>query len=433
MGWDLEGPGVERSSWYRSESLASYEIVLIDPFTLPELWTPYTTPDPDGIRRVDPRYDQGLSRALENLLALRREELRGLLSLGGVVAVRLRPAGEVLEIRSPLGACRRLHAYSFLPEISLVRERQSFPLPQGIKVLPRWGSDIRGVDPAHPLTGYLRAFRGYQAVLICPLGLELGDFGKVLARNRLGDPLAWEVPVGPGKLLFLPAESGLSPRAEAELLLPALRELLGMELESFPVWLEHYDLPGEENLRRELEELKAEREELEKREGELRRKLGALRCPKGLLAPSGLPGLKRAARCSLEAVGFAVEEDGADPWTLRISSPEGEGLVHLAWDPDRPLGAEAYRPLLLPLDRLRIEGGRPIHGLVLAAGRTAIDPRKRGRTYTDALKDGCREHGLALVPAEELFRAVRAVFEGADPESVRRSLLSTVGPWRWRG
>jgi len=434
VGWEIERAGIERASLHDADSLASYEIVLIDPAEIPKLWGPYVPPDRDGVRRLVPGYDQGLARALDNLFAARKEELSGLLRAGGLVAVKLRPPGEPVEIVSVSGPARRIHAYSFLPNFSLTRERQFLPFPQGIRVLPRRGRDIRGLDLAHPLAGYLAVVKRYEAVIVSPMGVPLGDFGKVLLHNRLGDVLAWELRLGEGRLLFLPA-SGLSPREEAEILIPGLVSLLEEPPppESRPEWLSRYELPREAEVRGELAEIAEREKELAERRASLEKRLWEVEVLRGLLFPAGASGLVRAALKAFRVLGFETQGEEVDAHGFTVTSPEGRALVRAAWSPEGPVTTGVYRPLLLALDHLRLEKGESIHGILLVAAETVHDPKRRGPRFTDALRRACEEHGISLVTGEELFEAVRAVLGGEDPVPVRRSLLSTSGPWRWKG
>ncbi len=434
LDWDIDGSGIERASLHDADSLASYEAVLIDPRGIPELWVPHVAPDRDGVRRIVPGYDRGLARALENLFSVRRTELEGLLRAGGLVVVRLRAPGEPVEIAPPDGPPRRLDAYAFLPSISLTRERQFLPFPRGVRFLPRAGKDLQALDLSHPLAGYLAQVRRYEAVIVSPLGLPLEEFGGVLLRNRIGDVLAWDIRFGEGRLLFVPPTE-LSPRAEAERLLPGLSSLLEEipPAEAHPEWLSRFTLPPEETIRRELEEVTAELAGLERRRAELRERLREFEAVRGLLYPAGTKGLLRAGMRAFRFLGFEITADEVDPQAFRVESPEGRGLVRVAWSPAGPVSLGPYRPLLLALDHLRLEMGEALHGLMLVAGETSIDPKRRGPRYTESLRRACEEHGISLVTGEELFGAVDAVLKGADPVPVRRSLLSASGPWRWKG
>lgn len=434
VGWEAGGGGVEVASLHDADSLASYDVVLIDPLSIPDLWVPFVPPGRDGIRRLIPGHDQGLSRALDNLFAIRRREIEGLLGAGGILVVKVRAPGEPVEISSPGGAIRTIDAYTFLPSLSLTRERQFLAFPRGIKFIPRKGRDVHGLDYLHPLAPYLSAVKRYEAVIVSPYGLNLADFGRVLLRNRIGDVLAWEVRHREGRIVFLPPTE-LTPAKETELLLKGLASLMEAPLSEgeIPGWLKGYALPGEKELIEELSELEAEERRIAERKSELEGKLREAFILKGLLFPAGTVGLRRAAARAFGTLGFSVEDDEFDPGNLRISSREGRAVARVAWAPEGPVTTGAYRPLLLALDHLRIELGEDFHGILVVAADTLREPGHRGPRFTDPLRRACEEHGIGLVTGEELFGAVRAVLSGVDPAPVRRSLLAAIGPWRWKG
>lgn len=434
LGWEIEGPGVVRADFPTAESLASFDAVLIDPEPLPELWLRQASLEPDGIWRLYPGRDLGLSRALENLCSARRGELEDLLFRGGgIVGVRVRPPGEGVEIAG--NPPRRLDRYAFLPRASLTAGPYHLGFPQGLKFLPRRGRDVTNLDAAHPLYPYLSAFQalGYEAVIAASLGAPLDAFGQVLARTRVGDVVAWDLPVGTGRIVFLPAFPGAHPAEAGELLVPALAALASAPLAAgAPDWLSGYRLPGEEELGRKEEELARERERLAQREEELRAAREGYDALRGLLFPRGVQGLAAAARAALARLGFACSAVEG-PGSFTATSPDGDLLVRVALGLFSPVGPEEHRALLLDLDRLQADGGRELRGMLLALAEPRLDPRRRGPQWTDAVRRGCRDHRLVLTSAYDLFRAVSHVLGGGEVAAVRRSLLTTEGEWRWKG
>lgn len=415
-----------------ADSLASFDAVLYDPGSVPELWRGHAELSGDGVWRLYPGRDLGLSRALERMFSLRRDELAALLQKGGGLAVvRARPGEGFVEIAS--SPPHRLTPYSLLPHLSLVSDPHHLVLPQGLKLIPRRGRDIIWIDPAHPLTPYLEAFAplGYEAVLVSSLGAPLSAFGQVLARNRVGDVLAWDVPVGSGRLLFLPSFPGADPKQAGELLLPALGALLCQPLaEGGPSWLPKYTLPGEERLAAEARALEAEKEQLKKKEEKLQEAQRAFDALRGLLFPRGTQGLLLAVKTAFERLGFSCEP--FDHATLVGHAEEGEVLVRASFSPSRPVGPEEHRALLLSLDRLHTEGHGEAHGVLVAVAEPRLDPRRRGPQWTEAVRRGCASHGITLASGYQLFQAVEHVLKGGETKEVRESLICSEGEWRWK-
>lgn len=433
ISWELEGPGLERAELFSAESLASYDAVALDPADVPRLWRGRAQLEGDGTWRLYPGRDMGLSRALERLLGLRREELADLVQRGGgVLLVRVRAESDFVEIAG--NPPRRITPYVLLPHLSLVSDPHHLSLPQGLRFIPRRGRDVVWVERFHPLSRLLQEFKGagYEAVLASSLGAPLSAFGRVLARNRVGDVLAWDLPVGGGHIVFLPAFPGVDPGRFGALLVEGLAGLLDRPLpEAEPKWLSGYTLPGEDELRDKLAALRAERERLEEQETALVGELNRLSWLKGLIHPRGEAGLRRAVGMALEALGLSVaEEEGF----VLARSRKGELLVRAALSLDGPVGPEPYRELLLTLDRLRNEEGRKAYGLLVAVAEPRLDPKRRGPQWTETVRRGCREHGIALVSGYQLFQALRAVLaDEAQAADVRGALFEAEGEWRWRG
>ena len=432
IGWELAGPGIEQAELFSAESLASYDAVLLDPKEVPRLWHGHARLEGDGSWRLYPGQDLGLSRALERLVSLRREELTDLLQKGGgVLVVRVRDAGPAVEIvGSPP---RRVTPYSLLPRLSLVADPHHLALPQGLRFVPRRGRDIVRVEPEHPLSGYLEGFRelGYEAVLTSSLGAPLSAFGRVLAENRVGDVVAWDLPVGPGRILFLPAFPGADARRAAELLLPALAELLEEPLPvTGPDWLSRYPLPGEEKLAERLSQLREEQKRLGQETRAAERELGKLAGLRGLLYPRGLAGLRAAVRLALEELGAqAVSEQGR---FVSARAGREELLFRPALSHTGPIGPEPYRELLLALDRMSTEEGRRVHGVLVAVAESRLEPKRRGPQWTEAVRRGCAEHGITLVSGYQLFQALQVALSEERTGEVLKALAETQGEWRWK-
>jgi len=432
LGWELEGAELALADFASADSLASFDVVLIDPLPLALLWQPYAELAPDGSHRLHPGRDFGLSRALEKLFGLRQKELEDLLLRGGgILVVRVRPPDEgvVIEGSPP----RRLDGYAFLPKASLVSGSHHLSLPQGLRFLPRRGQDLQVAEPLHPLAPYLERFsaRGYEAVLTTALGAPLSAFGKILAQNRVGDPLALDLPLGLGRVLFLPAFPGANGREAWELLRPGLAALLDLPLpQSAPPWLSEYELPGEEGLRKLREEISREKERLARREGELNAAQRGFDSFKALLYPRGKGALIQGAEAAFSRLGFKVTKIASAAFLAE--SPEGNFLVHVAFSPFSPVGAEEHRSLLLALDRLRNEERKEVRGLLLCLAQADLDPKRRGPQWEEVVARASRDQRFVLVSAYDLFRAVAQVLAGADPKEIRKTLAEAEGPWKPR-
>lgn len=437
VGWEIRGLGSVVEGLADADSFAGYDAVLLDSECLSALWRPYAQVERDGTWRLYQGRDRGLSRAMERLLASRRAELEALLHrVGGVVVIRLRAPSPGVEVVLPGGAARKVDAHSLLPHLSITKDGHYLSLPQGIRFLPRRGTDMVDLDSTHPLSGYLEELRehGYEAVIGSTFGTPLEAFGDVLARDRVGDAVAWALPVGAGKLVFVPSFPGADPRRTAE----ALRGGLGLLSEATllregPDWLARYSLPGEEVLDAKEEELRVACVELDQQRAELtaaRRRYDLLRA---LVYPRGARELVQAVTAALERLGFTCSPRPDEPRTLEARAAEGTLVVRVVFAPEAPIGPEEHRALMIVLDRVRTEERRAAQGMLVVVAEPRLEPSRRPAQWNDPVRRGAVENDLALVAGDVLFGVVAADPAEDVASKVRRSLVDAAGEWRWQG
>ncbi|MCX6910003.1 MAG: hypothetical protein NTY01_18440, partial [Verrucomicrobia bacterium] len=150
----------------------------------------------------------------------------------------------------------RLDRYTWLPHVALVDRQHHFAFPSNGRFVPRRGQDVIVEASGSPFEEYLRTFEeriSYSAVYQDLLSTPLERFATVLARNRVGDAVALEIPVDEGRLVLLPPLEGVSPSREADVLLDVVRRASTRPpFVAEPDWLPGYALPGEEALADEL-------------------------------------------------------------------------------------------------------------------------------------------------------------------------------------
>jgi len=434
VGWDVRGLGPVADGLADADSLAEYDVVLLDPECLSGLWRPHAQLEPDGVWRIHQGRDGGLARAIERLLYTRRLELEALLlRVGGTLVVRTSAPGPSVELVGAHGGARQVDARTVLPPVDLSCEGQYLALPKGIRLLPRRGTTLVDVDDSHPLAGYLRQYSacGFEAVIVSTFGVPLEAFGRVLARDRVGDAVAWEVAVGAGRLLFVPSLPGADPREIGDALRPVLGALCeGPVATAGPDWLARYVLPEEEELGAQERELADARAQLLRQEEQLaasRREYASLRA---LLYPRGARDMLQAATVALGRLGFSCTPRADIPRTLEARSDEGTLLVRTVYSPVGQVEAEEHRALLLAVDRVHTEERRAVHGALVVTAHPENEPTRRPAQWTDAVRRGCVEHDMALLTGLTLFQAMSAADEENDRTKVRRSLLEAAGEWR---
>ncbi len=438
VDWPLEHPTLVEQGFCDRSSFSSYDAVFIDPLLVSRLWTADLAPTGDGLRRTDPGRDRGFGRTLSGWMRRRRDETGDLLTLGGGTMVcRMHPRGEPLDIVVPGTPAERVDRYSWLPTVSLVDRHHQFSFPSNGRFHPRHGDDVVFEGSGSPFEEYLRACEGrirYTAVYQDLLSTPVDRFATILARNRVGDILALEIPFDEGRLVLVPSVEGVSPTREATLLLEAVAASAPRPaFSSAPDWLPAYAMPGEDQLVDELTGLTERRDALTAKVEEITAKLEEKTQIKHLLYARGRTLFGGAVKEAFLQLGFDVEDQGE---TLRLSSDEGTALTAMEASDSAKVGVQAYRRLHRAVDRSVLDGDDPVKGILVVSGSRELDPKRRPTQFLPEVLRGCRAHGYCLVTSYQLFKLVQRAREDRSKKGLgvlRRTLLECDGELRDAG
>ncbi|UCF10429.1 MAG: hypothetical protein JSW65_01745 [Candidatus Bipolaricaulota bacterium] len=434
LDWDLRHPAVLVDSFYEAPSLAAFDAVFVDPAAISARWRHDIPAERDGRRRTYAGVDYGLGRTLSRIMIKRRRECSDLLLRGGgLVICRLRPRADGVEIVAEDGPQERVDRYSWLPTVSLVDRQHQLTFPTNGRFVARRGHDIRLEGTGSPFEEYLRAFAGqveYTAVYEDLLSTPIDRFATVLARNRVGDVLALEIPFEDGAFVLVPPLQGVSPAREATVLAQVTSDVAGRgSFSPEPDWTPSVPFPGEEALRDELSSVGTRREKLDAKASEIEAKLAVLLGPKPMLYAKGRRVLLPAVGEALCALGFEVTIEFDH---ILARSDEGDAQVVATATESAAVDITSYRRLLRLVDAARTEDVGPEKGILVVSGSRELDPRHRPTQYTDAVVRGCRSQGFCLLTTFQLYKLVVSVAEGGDDASsqARRLLLDASGELR---
>ena len=429
---------MREAGFFDGPSFASADAVFIDPETTSLRWLADVPPERDGARRTYAERDRGFGRTLSHFMVRRREEAADLLyKAGGILVCRLRPRGDPLEVVSAEGPSERIDRYSFLPAVSLVEKSHQLTFPANSRFLPRRGDDVLTAGTGHPFENYLVEFQGkvvYEAVYQDLLSTPLDRFATVLARNKVGDAVALEIPFSEGRLVLLPPLEGVSPTREAEVLVEAVgAAILRPAFVAEPDWLPGYPAPGEERLRDEYRSVADRREALDAKVREVSSRLEKLTKHRKILYTQGRFSLVPAVAESFELLGFTVEDSSYD---LLLRSPEGEAIAAVVATQEAAIGLTPYRRLLDWADEARTQGDGPDKGILVVNASRELDPKRRPTQFTPEVLRGCKSQGFCLITTYELYKLVGQVHEEKDDAAraaLRRAILECEGEFRGRG
>ncbi|MEW5826361.1 MAG: hypothetical protein AB1778_05965 [Candidatus Bipolaricaulota bacterium] len=437
VDWLLDHASVERIGFFESPSFSAFDAVFVDATGVPRHWSEAVASGPDGVRRTDPSLDFGLGRTLRRWMTRRREEADDLLRRrGGVLVARLLPRGEPLDIGGADAPPERIDRFSWLPSVSLVDRQHQLTFPANGRFVPRQGDDVVFAGSGRPFEQALRELEGrlrYAAVYEDLLSTPIERFATVLARNRVGHPIALEVPFDDGRLVLLPFAEGVSPVREADILLHAARETTGSTRSPRPDWLPGYLVPGEEALADELAGLAERQDALAAKVAEIEAKLAEATRVKPVLYAKGRTTFGAAVAESFRALGFSVEPHG-EVW--RVSSDEGDALVAAEASEEPRVGRAAYGELLRALEQSIADGEDPHKGILVVSGSRELDPRRRPQQFAAEVLRGAQAHAYCLLTSYQLFKLVAGALAERGKKALatsRKLLLETDGEFRGAG
>jgi len=396
-------------------SLADYDAVVVDPASLTALWAGRDA------ARLGPGERRELAGRLAHLVWRRRSEATEVLRRGGTIVCFLRPLGTPARLvrPGPQGGRVVLHAYSWLP-----RERAL----TGLVVASGRSQAVAPTDQAHPAWRLVESAGGGVAEAFVA-NETLPEGCRVVATNEDGRPVALEVSVGEGKVVFVPPLAG-EPDARGRAIVDFFAPPSTPPAETPPPeWLDEALLPGQKELAARLEELEAEIERLEAEFIAARDRQATLSRLNRLVYASRAEELVEPAADAFERLGFDVET--IEPHTLKLWSDEGHALVVVA-AADGQIDSDPYWALIEQIGR------RPtpdVRGVILGNAHCATRPADRPAPFTDLLRRGAQHRQVCLLPTTELYAAVAALIE-KDDESLRarlrKAIVSTIGPCELR-
>jgi hypothetical protein len=438
IDWNLDHPSIRQDGFYGRCSLSAFDAVFLDPNAVSYAWSRDVPPEGDGIRRTDPQRDRGFGRTLTAWMDRRRAEADDLLKVGGGLLVcRLRTRGEPLELTGGDAPRERVDRYSWLPSTSMVDRHHQLTFPANGRILARHGEDVAFEGTGNPFEEYLRRFEGhivYDAVYQDLLSTPIERFATILARNRVGDVIAIEIPFDEGRLVLVPPIEGVPPAREAIALLEAIRQAtVRSAFLSPPDWLPAYSLPGEDALADEQTALTERRDALDQKLDEVSGKLEEKTRHKPILYAKGRFTFVHAVSDAFQVLGFDVEDANR---VLYLRSAEGNAIVVAEASEEAKIGLPAFHRLRDAVDRAITDDEEHYSGVLVVSGSRELDPKRRPTQFSAAALRGCQARGFCLLTSYQLFKLVQQahVDRGKNAlASIRRRLLECDGEFRESG
>ncbi|HWO94205.1 MAG TPA: hypothetical protein VNL92_05525, partial [Dehalococcoidia bacterium] len=299
------------------------------------------------------------------------------------------------------------------------------------------GRNVVVRDAVHPFAEYIDEFRkrvAYRAHF--REGAAFGEGAKIFARSHGGAAVGVDIPLGAGRIVFIPPLPDLKPGTErspvASCILDAGRKLLEMPPdEEAPEWTRSYALPGLEQKEAALAEAEEALVAAEARFEAAYRDEEDLARYRGLLWREGPWALDPIVHQAFRLLGFEVNGPPEGPAVLKADGVEI--MLEVEGAPGPVDMAPHYR-LRDRREQWLAERGALPRGLVVVNGERLAPPERRQHPYIDALRIASESMGYALLTATDLFGLVQHALAdtgAAWRASVRRQIAEAAGPLRF--
>jgi len=418
LGLDAEHERIDRVEFDAEASLVDYATVVIDPRAVPALWERFAQ-GRDGRLVTKIESDGGFGTRLLELFRRRRREVGDVLRGGGTVVCLLRPVGRPLHVvrPGPRTTTTILHAYTWLPNEP--------SLAQLVIAAPE-SREMRAVDEDHAVWQLIEAQGEVASFEVCAGNEPTPAEWHAIAVDAEGRPVAFEVSVGSGRLLFLPPIAARDPRERGVLVERFLAPPAAtFEPTPVPEWIADHLLPGQGELAARLAELGEQAARLEAERAETRARHDDLaEFAKLLYARTGSEMLEAAAS-AFRLFGFGVEL--AEPDLLSLRCDEGDVLAVVAAG-EGAIDSDPYWALMRHMEGRSDEP----KSLIIGNACCADPPGRREAPFSDLLVRGAQHRAVCLLSTVELHAAVAAVLASPDDEdlrlAIRHAVVEVTGP-----
>jgi len=425
LGQGLPEPSIDNYNWASALSFYDYDAVIVDPAEAVSKFVEsvirgegdYRTYDDVPVAEGPTTADRA---GLVDLLRERREEVERLLARGGLVVCFAYPDVPHPRVAGFTGC----HRFYWLPAPA------GFDYGPGY-LKPASGRQAKVADWEHPFAAYIDGHRNdvlYRAAL--PEGAAGFPGARVIARSPGGAVIGADLPVGGGRVVFLPALSPnlmSSTRSEiASRLVAAIRNTLLQAAEgSPPAWTEDYSLPGLQEAQRRIADAEAKLEELEAELDEARTEYSGLERYQRILWQEGKYGFELPVRDALTLLGATSYASPDEP---AVFSMAGEVVFLEAESSTGAVGMEPHYRLRERVEQKIADDRRRPFGLIVVNGFREQPPASREPQFAESLRIAAESMRYCVLEATTLFRAVRDKLEGkGDAAAFLKRIVETEG------
>ena len=426
LGQGFPDAAIDNFNWASALSFYDYDAIVVDPAEAVSALIEGIVRGEGDFQTYDeiPIADGPTSSetvGLADLLRRRRDETEKLMARGGLVVVFGYPDVPHPKVAGFTGA----HRYYWLPAPTGADYGTNF-------VKAASGRHVKVTDYEHPFANYLDDRRDDVLYRASFAEGATGFAGaRVVGRSAGDTAICIDVPVGGGRVIFVPALpprlSGSERSGIATNLVAAIRNTLLSSAEgSAPEWVSSIALPGLDTSRRRMEDAEAKLDELEAELDEARNEYRGIDRYRRILWHEGKYGFELPVRDALKLIGFTEYSTPDMPARLAFKSDQ---LLVEAESSSSAVGMDPHYRLRQRIEERIVDDARePPRGLIVVNGYRELDPSTREQQHIDALRVASESMRYCVITAAQLFEVVKDKLEGrGDPEAFCQKLLSTDG------
>jgi hypothetical protein len=424
IGQGLPDPAMDNYNWASALSFFDFDAILIDPMLgvskfvedmaagEGEYQTYDDLPVAEGFTNSD-------AVGVVDILRRRRDETERFLARGGLVVCFAYPDVTHNRVVGFTG----FHRYHWLPA---PQDRDYGP--EYLK--PASGRSVKVLDWEHPFAGFLDSTSAFLYRTSIAEGAAGFPGAKVIARSSGGAAIAVDMPVGGGRVIFIPALAvhitGQQRTQIAASLSAAIRNTLLTAAEGdAPDWIHDLPLPGIEEAQSKMEDAEAKLDELEADLEAARNEYRGLDRYRRILWQEGKYGFELPVRDALTLLGGTGYSQPDEPAIFNLAT---QPVMVEAESSPGEVGMEAHYRLRERMEGRISKDKRRAYGIIVINGHNTVAPAERERQYSDSLRIAAESMRYCVVTATDLFDAVRNKLEGkGDEKAFLKRLVETEG------
>lgn len=410
IGLPVENPCVEKvDNTFEAPSLFDYDIVIADAdsILLPNLrdeipMNEYLEVDKETISWFE-KVTQKLSK-----------ETRLLIEKGGMLVCIMRPKRGMTYNWWDYSTSRKKYIhisnYDWIPI-----ENLDYRIAYGS------GKRKKLCDETSPFADYIKMPETYWTAYFEDIDI-LNVQNRILAFNDANKPIAAEVLIDKGSIVFLPISD--HEKVGDILLECAVNSVRQTEERPPPTWLKELKVPTEDNDRKSLLELNEKMTALQAEYNVVMNALDEKTVVKKLVYEKNKP-LEEAVKKSFEELGFTCTKKDDKDWVA--SSETGEAILEVTGS-DGTIDIVKLRQLLNYIIDDYKESEVEKKAILVANHFANKPPKDRGESFSKKVIAESKVHSICLLSTLELFKIICYLREGKiKREDVRKKLFETVG------